>query len=184
VPALVLGASLLLAVTVWASGPASAQQTAMSKQVQMSQMAAQATAAAKSWHAPKSSLSSSRAAAVTTCPRGPAQSSLFTGDTGGFHEHIVNGARVAPNGGTPFEYVIFAGALLLACLLTAPLLPVSARPVVAALVAGPLDTGYYGFGLAGGIAAVLLSLAAVLIMMHAMRYTMRRATTPELAGDY
>jgi hypothetical protein len=108
VPASVLGASLLLAVTVWAAGPGSVQQTATSKQGQMSQMAAQATAAAQSWHAPKSS---SSAPAVPTCPRGPVQSGIFTGDTGGFHEQIVNDASVAPNGGTPFAYVIYAGAL-------------------------------------------------------------------------
>jgi hypothetical protein len=80
VPALVFGASLLLAVTVLASGPGSVQQTAISKQAKMSQLATQATAAAQSWHAPKSS-SPSRAAAVTTRPRGPAQSSLFMGVT-------------------------------------------------------------------------------------------------------
>lgn len=108
VSAIVLGASLLLAVTAWASGPASGQQTASGKQAQMSQMAAQATAAVKSWHAPKHA---SGAPSVASCPRGPGQSSIFTGDTGGFHEQIVNGAFVAPNGGTPFEYVVYAGAL-------------------------------------------------------------------------
>lgn len=107
--AIVFGASLALAVTVWASGAPSAQQTSQSKHAQMQQMAAQATAAAKSWHAPKGS--SSAASGPASCPRGQGQTGLFTGDTGGFHEQIVNGAHLAPNGGTPFEYVVYAGAL-------------------------------------------------------------------------
>jgi predicted lysophospholipase L1 biosynthesis ABC-type transport system permease subunit len=46
------------------------------------------------------------------------------------------------------------------------LLPEPARPVVDTLVGGSFDTS---FGLAGGITAALLSLAAVLVMLHALR---------------
>jgi hypothetical protein len=86
----------------------------------------------------------------------------------------------------PTGLALLAGgllAILLARLVTAAMLPVPVRPVVDTLISGPLDTGY-GFGVAGGIAAVLLTLAAVLLMLHAMRDAMRRATTPEPASDY
>jgi hypothetical protein len=68
-------------------------------------------------------------------------------------------------------------AMLLARALVAVLLPEPVRPVVNTLVGGPFDTGY---SLAGGIAAVLLSLAAAVVMLRAMR----RATTPEPASDH
>lgn len=75
---------------------------------------------------------------------------------------------------------LFAGgllAMLVARAVVAALLPGPARPVVDTLVGGPFDAG---LGMTGGIAAVLLSLAAVLVMLCAMR----RATTPEPTSDH
>jgi hypothetical protein len=68
-------------------------------------------------------------------------------------------------------------ALLVARSIAASLLPVPVWPVVDTLVGSPFDTSP---GLAGGIAVVLLSLAAVLVMLCAMH----RAATPEPASDH
>ena len=73
-----------------------------------------------------------------------------------------------------------AGGLLVtlvARVVAAALLPAAAWPVVGHLLGGPFDAVY---GRVGGIAAVLLSLFAVLVMLGAMS----RATTPEPATDH
>jgi hypothetical protein len=62
---------------------------------------------------------------------------------------------------------LLAGGLLtmlVARSVVAALLPGPARPVVDTLVGGPFDAG---LGMTGGIAAVLLSLVAVLVMVRA-----------------
>jgi hypothetical protein len=99
---------------------------------------------------------------------------------------LLVGGALALQALAPTGLALLAGellALLLARLVTAAILPVPVRPVVDTLVSGPLDTGY-GFGLAGRVGAVLLALATVLVMLHAMRSAARRATTPEPASDY
>jgi hypothetical protein len=101
-------------------------------------------------------------------------------DRGTGRRRLVVGGALAVQALAPAGLALLVGgllALVVARGLAAALLPVPARPVVDTLVAGPFDTG---FGLAGGIAAVLLSLAAALVMLHAMR----RATTPEPASSH
>ncbi len=106
--------SFILAVTAWASGTApfhqdSGIQTAAQKQAQLRQIQKQATAAARSPHAPKQTSASTPA---TSCPREPATSGISaTLATGGFHEHIISNAIVAPNKGKPFTYIVYAGSL-------------------------------------------------------------------------
>jgi hypothetical protein len=99
---------------------------------------------------------------------------------------LVVGGTLALQALAPLGPALLVGellALLLARVVAAALLPAPVRPLVDTLVAGPVDTGY-GFGRAGGIATVLLSLAAVLLMLHAMWYAMRHGTPPALASDY
>ncbi len=74
-------------------------------------------------------------------------------------------------------------AVLVARLVAVALLPDSVRPVVDSLVTGPADTGF-GWARVGGTATVLLALGAVLVMLHAMRHAMRRATTSEAEGGH
>jgi hypothetical protein len=99
---------------------------------------------------------------------------------------VAIGGALALQALAPATLALLAGgllALLLARLVTVALLPAPVRPVVDTLVSGPLDTGY-GFGQAGGIAAVVLTMAAVLVMLLAMRYAMGHGTPPALASDY
>jgi hypothetical protein len=109
-----LGLSLLLAITVWATGQPSLPspyQTAAQKQAQMQQIQAQETAAARLPHAPKPTPGPTNTP-VMSCPNGPVQSRIDTVlDATGIHEQIDSIAHVAPNMGTPFFYVVYAGAL-------------------------------------------------------------------------
>ncbi len=111
---IVFAASMLLAITVWAAGGLpfqqdGGQQTAAQKQAKIHQVEAQETAAANLPHGPKPQ---AKTAPITSCPRGPVTSGISTAlETGGFHEHIISNAIVAPNGGVPFVYAIYAGSL-------------------------------------------------------------------------
>jgi hypothetical protein len=106
---LVIGASMLLMIAVWAGSVGAAPKGSPGKQAILQQIAAQATAAAKG---PRAAKYANQAAGYSaSCPQPLAQPGLFTGDTGGFHERIVNGAVIAPTSARPFEYILYAGAL-------------------------------------------------------------------------
>ena len=112
----ICGISIILVVTAWAAGappfqPGNSSQTVAQKQAQLQQIHAQETASAKSPHGPKAGLpvTSSHSA---SCPNSPVTSGISTTlDAGGLHEHIISNATVAPDGGVPFAYIVFAGSL-------------------------------------------------------------------------
>src|SRR6185437_4198032 len=112
----ICGMSIILAITAWAAGvppfqPNNSLQTAVQKQAQLQQIHAQETASAKSPHGPKTGLPVT-SSSVTSCPINPVTSGISTTlDSGGLHEHIISNASVAPDGGVPFSYLIFAGSL-------------------------------------------------------------------------
>jgi hypothetical protein len=112
----VCGILALLAVTAWAAGappfqPNSPYQTAAQKQAQLQQMHAQETADANSPHGPKTG--PARSTPITSCPSDPVTSSISTAlETGALHEHIISNATVAPDGGVPFIYRVYAGSLV------------------------------------------------------------------------
>ncbi len=114
---IVFAASMLMAITVWAAGGLpfqqdSGPQTAAQKQAKIHQVEAQETAAAKTPHGSKPQANQANTAPITSCPNPPWTTGILTTrDTGGFHDQITNSAIVAPNGGVPFYYVVYAGAL-------------------------------------------------------------------------
>ena len=114
---IVFAASMLMVITVWAAGSNPFQQnsglqTASQKQAQLRQIYAQETAAAKSPHGPKPQQPQAKTVPITSCPNPPWTTGILaTQDTGGFHDQITNSAIVAPNGGVPLYYVVYAGAL-------------------------------------------------------------------------
>lgn len=104
-----VGASALLALTVWAAGAILPRQSAAQKLAKLHQIDAQATADADSWRAPKVK-SSAPMTGPASCPRSSLATGIYYGDTGGFHDYITDEAVSAPTVGQAFEYVIFAGA--------------------------------------------------------------------------
>jgi hypothetical protein len=114
---LAIGASMVLLIAVWAGSVGAAAKSPPGKQAILQQMAAQATAAAKGPRAAKQPNQAPIQAPIqapghlASCPQPLAQPGLFIGDTGGFHERIVNGAVIAPTSARPFEYILYAGAL-------------------------------------------------------------------------
>lgn len=115
VAGVVVALSLVLAVTALATGLPPFQQTnglqtAAQKQAKIRQVEAQETAAANEPHAPKPPPVVTTP--ITSCPNPTVTSAINSAlETGGFHEHIISNAIVAPNGGVPFAYSIYAGAL-------------------------------------------------------------------------
>lgn len=110
----VVAASLLLSVTAWVTGVApvllGGPQTAQQKQAKIQAVEAAETATAQATHLPKPP--AAPAAPITSCARGPVTSGISTTlETGGFHEHIISNAIVAPNEGVPFTYDVYAGSL-------------------------------------------------------------------------